>query len=139
KGHQSIVYIRSLESLTNNSLGLNLNELLSVLLSERNIRLITACSPSKFKKLLSEDSNLVKEFTTLNIDPTTPERAVEVLRGVAARYEKYHNIKIGETAINAAVKFAKRYIQDRFLPESAIDLLDEAASNKKMETTGVPA
>ena len=75
----------------------------------------------------------------LTIDPPTPERAIEILRGIATRYEAHHNVQIGDPAIVAAVRLAKRYVQDRALPDTAIDLLDEAAARKRVEIDGVPA
>jgi ATP-dependent Clp protease ATP-binding subunit ClpB len=138
QGYPAIVYVRSLETLLVPGLNLNLNDLLGMIFSNHNLRVVTSCSPEGLKKVSEKESNLLKEFTTLSVEPTSPECAVEVLRGIAARYEKHHSIKIGEGAINLAVKLAKRYVQDRFLPESAIDLLDEAASNRMMEVTGVP-
>jgi len=75
----------------------------------------------------------------LTIEPPTPERAVEVLRGIATRYEAHHKVQIGDPAITAAVRLAKRYVQERALPDSAIDLLDEAAARKRVEIDGLPA
>lgn len=138
QGYNAVLYVRSLESLLVPGLNLNLNDLFGMMFAVPNLRVITSISPDGLKKIVEKESTLIKEFTVLNIEPTSPECAIEVLRGVASRYEKHHKIKIGEDAINTAVKLAKRYVHDRFLPESAIDLLDEASSNKMMEVTGVP-
>jgi ATP-dependent Clp protease ATP-binding subunit ClpB len=138
KGYNVILYVRSLEVFQVPGLNLNLPDLFGMMFHLPNVQVISSISPDGLKKLSEKENNLIKEFTALNVEPTTPECAVEVLRGVAARYEKHHKIKIGEEAINSAVKLAKRYVHDRFLPESAIDLLDEAASNKTMEVTGMP-
>src|SRR5207248_88132 len=70
-------------------------------------------------------------------EPTT-EQAVEILRAVAARFEEHHGVRIGESAVVAAVSFAKRYLPDRFLPDGAVGLLDEAAAALRVETDGVP-
>jgi len=77
--------------------------------------------------------------TIVGIDAPTVDQAIEVLRGVATRYEKHHNVRIGEGAIVASVTLAKRYLQDRELPDSAIDLLDETAARKRVEIEGMPA
>ena len=69
----------------------------------------------------------------------TVEQAIEILRGIASKYEAHHHVQIGEGAIVAAVRLAKRYLQDRALPDAAIDLLDETASRKRVEIDGVPA
>jgi ATP-dependent Clp protease ATP-binding subunit ClpB len=139
QGYPAIVYVRSLEKLLVQGLNLNLTDLFGMIFSNRNLRVVSSCSSDGLKKIAEKEANLIREFTSVNVEPTSAECAVEVLRGVASRYERHHNIKIGEGAINLAVKLAKRYVQDRFLPESAIDLLDEAASNRMMEVTGVPA
>jgi len=138
-GYNVVLYVRSLENLLAPGLNLNLSDLFRNIFETPGVRVVTSISSDGLKKMSEKENNLLKEFTNINIEPCTPECAVEVLRGIASRYEKHHRIKIGETAINAAVKLAKRYVQDRFLPESAIDLLDEAASNKMMEIDGVPS
>ncbi len=138
QGYNAVLYVRSLESLLVPGLNLNLNDLFGMMFAVPNLRVITSVSPDGLKKVLEKEGNLVKEFTILNVEPTSAECAVEVLRGVASRYERHHKIKIGEEAINLAVKLAKRYVHDRFLPESAIDLIDESASNAMMQHTGVP-
>lgn len=137
RGTSSILYIRSLESLFS-APALNLNDFFGTLFEIPHLQVITACTAQGLKKLNEREPNLSKEFTLLNVEPCSAHSAVEVLRGVAKRYENHHAIRIGEAQINLAVRLAKRYVQDRLLPESAIDLLDEAASNKKMEVTGVP-
>lgn len=137
-GYNILLYVRSLEALQVPGLNLNLVDLFGLLWEVTGLRVIAACGCDTFKKLGEKDNQLLQEFTCLNVEPCTPECAVEILRGVASRYEKHHSLKIGEDAINSAVKLAKRYIKDRFLPESAIDLIDESASHAMMEVNGTP-
>lgn len=138
-GHNAVLYIRSLESLLAPGLNLNLHDLFTSMFECEGLRVITSISPDGLKKLSEKEGNLLKEFTQLTVEPCSADCAVEILRGIAGRYEKHHNIRIGEAAISTTVKLAKRYVQNRFLPESAVDLLDEAASNKMMEVNGIPA
>lgn len=133
-----ILYVRAVDTLLSPGLNLNLSDFFHTFFSMGNVRIIASCTPDGWKKIAEKDHNLPKEFTELLINEATVPEAIEVLRGVAARYEKHHKIKIGEREMGTAVRLAKRYVQNRHLPESAIDLVDEAASNKMMETAGLP-
>jgi ATP-dependent Clp protease ATP-binding subunit ClpB len=90
------------------------------------------------RKLQERDSGLLRRFSVLSIEAPTLDQAIEILRGIASKYEAHHKVQIGEGAIVAAVRLAKRYLQDRALPDAAIDLLDETASRKRVEIDGVP-
>ena len=85
------------------------------------------------------DPGLLRRFSVLTIEAPTLDQAIEILRGIASKYEAHHKVQIGEGAIVAAVRLAKRYLQDRALPDAAIDLLDETAARKRVEIDGVPA
>ena len=140
KGKEALLYISALESLLgSNAGGSGIGDLLKPLLQRGEIRLLAASTPEGIRKITEKDPGLLRRFTMLTIDPATPERAVEILRGIATRYEAHHKVKIGDPAITAAVRLAKRYVQDRALPDSAIDLLDEAAARKRVEIDGLPA
>jgi ATP-dependent Clp protease ATP-binding subunit ClpB len=140
KGKDALLYISSLESLLGQQAGgSGVGDLLKPLLARGEVRLLAATTPEGMRKLSEKDPNLLRRFTILAIDPATPERAVEILRGVATRYERHHQVQIGDPAITAAVRLAKRYVQERALPDSAIDLLDEAAARKRVEIDGLPA
>ncbi|MFC1643292.1 AAA family ATPase [Myxococcota bacterium] len=82
---------------------------------------------------------VLRLFTVLPITEPTVEQATEMLRGIASRYEQHHQVEITEGAIVAAVRLAKRYLQNRFLPDSALDLLDESGAAKRVESDGIPA
>ncbi len=140
KGRDALLYINGLESLLGQAAGgSGIGDLLKPLLSRGEVRLLASTTPEGIRKLSEKDPNLLRRFTVLAIDPATPERAVEILRGIATRYEAHHKVQIGDPAITAAVRLAKRYVQERALPDSAIDLLDEAAARKRVEIDGLPA
>jgi ATP-dependent Clp protease ATP-binding subunit ClpB len=140
KGKESLLYISQLESLLGSGAGSSgVGDLLKPLLARGEVRLLASTTPEGIRKLQEKDPNLLRRFTILTIDPPTPERAVEILRGIATRYETHHKVQIGDPAITAAVRLAKRYVQERALPDSAIDLLDEAAARKRVEIDGLPA
>ena len=140
KGKESLLYISQLESLLGSGAGSSgVGDLLKPLLARGEVRLLASTTPEGIRKLQEKDANLLRRFTVLTIDPPTPERAVEILRGIATRYETHHKVQIGDPAITAAVRLAKRYVQERALPDSAIDLLDEAAARKRVEIDGLPA
>jgi ATP-dependent Clp protease ATP-binding subunit ClpB len=140
KGKESLLYIAALESLLGqNAVGSGVGDLLKPLLARGEVRLLASTTPEGLRKLSEKDPNLLRRFTLLTIDAATPERAVEILRGIATRYEAHHQVQIGDPAITASVRLAKRYVQERALPDSAIDLLDEAAARKRVEIDGLPA
>jgi ATP-dependent Clp protease ATP-binding subunit ClpB len=140
KGQDTILYISSIESLFGQgAAGSGVGELLKPMLTRGDVRLLATTTPEGVRKIQEKDGNLLRRFTMLTIDPPTPERAIEILRGIATRYEAHHKVQIGDPAIVAAVRLAKRYVQERSLPDNAIDLLDEAAARKRVEIDGLPA
>jgi ATP-dependent Clp protease ATP-binding subunit ClpB len=140
KGKESLLYIDALESILGaSSGGSGVGDLLKPLLARGEVRLLASTTPEGIRKLSEKDPNLLRRFTVLTIEPATPERTIEILRGIATRYETHHKVQIGDPAITAAVRLAKRYVQERALPDSAIDLLDEAAARKRVEIDGLPA
>jgi ATP-dependent Clp protease ATP-binding subunit ClpB len=140
KAKDTILYIAALESLLGTGgAGSGVGDLLKPMLARGEVRLLASTTPEGFRKLSEKDPNLLRRFTVLTIDPPTPEGAIEVLRGITTRYETHHKVQIGDPAIVAAVRLAKRYVQERALPDSAIDLLDEAAARKRVEIDGLPA
>ena len=140
KSQDTLLYISSLESLLGQGgAGSGVGDLLKPMLARGDIRLLASTTPEGIRKLSDKDPNLLRRFTVLTIEPPTPERAIEILRGIATRYEAHHKVQIGDPACVAAVRLAKRYVQDRALPDSAIDLLDEACARKRVEIDGLPA
>ena len=88
--------------------------------------------------MTEKDPALTRTFAVLEVEEPPVERAVEMIRGVAGRLEEHHGVRIGERAILASASLAKRYLSDRHLPESAIELLDESAASLRVERDGLP-
>jgi ATP-dependent Clp protease ATP-binding subunit ClpB len=140
QGKDALLFISSIDSLVGQAAGSSgIGDLLKPLLSRGEVRLLATTTPEGLRKLAEKDPALLRRFTTLTIEPATPERAIEILRGIATRFEQHHNVQIGDPAITASVRLAKRYVQERALPDSAIDLLDEASARKRVEIDGLPA
>ncbi len=97
-------------------------------LARGEIRLIGATTTTEYKKHIEKDAALERRFAAVTVGEPTEEETVMILKGLRPRYEEHHKIKITDEAIDAAVKMSSRYIGDRFLPDKAIDLMDEAAS-----------
>ncbi|AKU96205.1 ClpB protein [Labilithrix luteola] len=138
QARDALLYISSLESLLGQS-GSAVFDLLKPMLARGEVRMVASTTPEGLRKLNDKDASLLRQFTLLTIEPPTPEGAIEVLRGIATRFEKHHKVQIGDPAIVAAVRLAKRYVQEHALPDSAIDLLDEASARKRVEIDGLPA
>jgi ATP-dependent Clp protease ATP-binding subunit ClpB len=119
--------------------GSGVGDLLKPLLARGEVRLIASTTVDGAKKMQDRDPGLLRRFSVLTIDAPSVDQAIEILRGIASKYEVHHQVQIGEGAIVAAVRLAKRYLQDRALPDAAIDLLDETAARKRVEIDGVPA
>ena len=137
---ETLLYIAGIDSLLGQgAAGSGVGDLLKPMLARGEVRLLASTTPEGIRKMQDKDSGLLRRFSVLSIDPPTADQAVEILRGIATRYEAHHKVQIGDPAIVAAVRLAKRYVQDRALPDTAIDLLDEAAARKRVEIDGVPA
>ena len=140
KAKDTILFIHGIESLVaQGGSGSAVGEMLKPMLARGDVRVLASTTPEGMRKLAEKDPNLLRRFSVVTIEPPAPERAIEVLRGIATRYEAHHKVQIGDPAITAAVRLAKRYIQERALPDSAIDLLDEACARKRVEIDGLPA
>ncbi len=108
-------------------------------LSRGEIQIIGATTLDEYKKYLEKDAALSRRFQTILVEEPSSEDALKILFGLRSRYEEFHHAKIEDEALDAAVKLSKRYISDRFLPDKAIDLMDEAASKARMRTASQPA
>ena len=102
--------------------------ILKPMLARGEIQLIGATTPEEYRKTIQKDSALDRRFGKINVEEPTPTQAEKILTGLMPRYERYHNVKIPQDAIHAAVELSVRYLPGRFLPDKAIDLLDEAAA-----------
>ena len=140
KSGNAILYINGIDSLLGQgAAGSGVGDLLKPMLARGEVRLLASTTPDGMRKMQERDGGLLRRFTVLGIEPATVDQAIEILRGIATKYEAHHKVSIGDPAVTAAVRLAKRYIQDRALPDTAIDLLDEAAARKRVEINGVPA
>ena len=103
-------------------------------LARGEIQLIGATTLEEYRKHIEKDAALERRFQPVKVEEPTEAETVEILNGLKERYEEFHNVVILPEAIQAAAKMSKRYINDRFLPDKAIDLIDEAASKKKLSS-----
>ena len=107
-------------------------------LSRGELRAIGATTLNEYQKYFEKDKALERRFQTVMVDEPDELSAISILRGLKERYENHHKVRIQDDACIAAVKLSERYISDRFLPDKAIDLMDEAAAKLRMERDSVP-
>ena len=112
--------------------------LLKPMLARGELRCIGATTLDEYRKYLEKDAALERRFQQVYVDQPTVEDTISILRGLKERYEVHHGVKISDSALVAAATLSTRYISDRFLPDKAIDLMDEAAAKLKMEITSKP-
>jgi ATP-dependent Clp protease ATP-binding subunit ClpC len=107
-------------------------------LARGELQTIGATTLDEYRKYLERDSALERRFQQIRVDEPTVEQTVEILRGLRDRYEQHHKVTITDDALKAAGELADRYIADRFLPDKAIDLIDEAASRMRIKSMTAP-
>jgi len=107
-------------------------------LARGELRTIGATTLDEFQKYFEQDKALERRFQKVMVDEPSPEDAISILRGLKDRYENHHQVRIKDEAIVAAVELSTRYITSRFLPDKAIDMVDEAASRLRLEMNSVP-
>ncbi|MBD1808224.1 ATP-dependent chaperone ClpB [Microcoleus sp. FACHB-SPT15] len=112
--------------------------LLKPMLARGELRCIGATTLDEYRKYIEKDAALERRFQQVYIDQPSVEDTISILRGLKERYENHHGVKISDSALVAAATLSTRYISDRFLPDKAIDLMDEAAARLKMEITSKP-
>lgn len=110
------------------------SNILKPALSRGEIQMIGATTTAEFRKYIEKDAALERRFQPVNVEEPTKEEAIAILQGLRHCYEEHHGIQIADTAIEAAVTLAERYINDRYLPDKAIDLIDEACSRKRLSS-----
>ena len=103
-------------------------------LARGEVQIIGATTISEYRKYIEKDAALERRFQPVNVDEPSEDEAVEILKGLRKAYEQHHSVTITDKALVAAVKMSKRYINDRFLPDKAIDLIDEASSKTRLGT-----
>ena len=107
-------------------------------LGRGEIQIIGATTLDEYRKHIEKDAALERRFQPVTVNEPTEEESVQILKGLRDRYEAHHKLKITDEAIDAAVKMSARYINDRYLPDKAVDLIDEASSRVRMETLKLP-
>ena len=112
--------------------------LLKPMLARGELHCIGATTLDEYRKYIEKDAALERRFQQVYVDQPSVEDTVSILRGLKERYEVHHGVKIADNALVAAATLSTRYISDRFLPDKAIDLVDEAAAKLKMEITSKP-
>ncbi|MDH4156734.1 MAG: ATP-dependent chaperone ClpB [candidate division Zixibacteria bacterium] len=117
---------------------LDASNMLKPALARGGIRFVGATTLDEYRKHVEKDAALERRFAPVMIDPPSVEETVSILRGLRERYETYHGIKISDGAIVAAARLSDRYIADRFLPDKAIDLVDEAAAELRISIDSMP-
>ena len=112
--------------------------ILKPLLARGEIQLIGATTLKEYMKYIEKDAALERRFSKVTVDEPSEEETIQILTGLRDKYEAHHNVKITDEAIKASVELSSRYINDRFLPDKAVDLMDEAASRVKMQNYTEP-
>src|SRR5580704_4942608 len=137
---ETLLYVGDIDSLFGQgAVGSGVGDLLKPVLARGEVRLLASTTVDGARKLADRDPALFRKFSPLTIEASSLAETLEILRAIASKYEVHHKVQIGEGAMVAAAKLAKRYLQDRALPDAAIDLLDETAARKRVETDGIPA
>src|SRR6266699_974588 len=135
ESQNSIVFIDELHTLVGAGSAegsLDAANILKPALSRGEIQCIGATTPAEYRKYIEKDRSLERRFQAVKVASPTEEETIEILRGIKDRYEKFHHVSYRDEALQAAVFQSSRYITDRFLPDKAIDLLDEAGSRVKL-------
>ena len=112
--------------------------ILKPLLARGEIQVVGATTTNEYRKYIEKDAALERRFSPVMVNEPSEEDAIKILEGLRDKYEAHHNVKITDEAIKAAVELSTRYVNDRYLPDKAIDLIDEAASKVKMQTYTKP-
>ncbi len=140
---QIVLFIDELHSVVGTGSGgsqgaMDAGNLLKPMLARGELRCIGATTLDEYRKYIEKDAALERRFQQVFVDQPSVENTISILRGLKERYEVHHNVKIADSALVAAATLSARYIADRFLPDKAIDLVDEAAAQLKMEITSKP-
>ncbi|MEB3215336.1 MAG: ATP-dependent chaperone ClpB [Nostocales cyanobacterium 94392] len=142
-GGQIVLFIDELHTVVGAGSGqqgsMDAGNLLKPMLARGELRCIGATTLDEYRKYIEKDPALERRFQQVLVTQPSVENTISILRGLKERYEVHHNVKISDSALVAAATLSARYISDRFLPDKAIDLVDEAAAQLKMEITSKPA
>ncbi len=142
ENQNAIIFIDELHTLVGAGSAegsLDAANILKPALSRGEIQCIGATTPSEFRKSIEKDRSLERRFQAVKVPPPSEADAVKILFGIKDRYEKFHAVAYTDEAVETAVYTSSRYIPDRFLPDKAIDLIDEAGARVKLRQTTLPA
>lgn len=114
------------------------SNILKPALARGELQCIGATTLDEYRKYIEKDAALARRFQTINVDPPSVEETIKILKGIRDKYEAHHRVKILDEALEAAAKLSDRYISGRFLPDKAIDIIDEAASRARLSVTTLP-
>ena len=115
------------------------SNMLKPALSRGDVQCIGATTINEYKRYIEKDAALERRFQTIIVDEPSTEETIDILNGIKPRYEQYHNVAYTPGAIETAAVFSKRYIANRFLPDKAVDLIDEAGSRKRILNSVQPS
>jgi ATP-dependent Clp protease ATP-binding subunit ClpC len=141
ENQNSIVFIDELHTLVGAGSAegsLDAANILKPALSRGEIQCIGATTPAEYRKSIEKDRSLEPRFQAVKVPPPNEEDAVKIIMGIKDKYEKFHAVSYTDDAINFSVSHSSRYIPDRFLPDKAIDLIDEAGARVKLRQTSLP-
>ncbi|MDD2270518.1 MAG: ATP-dependent Clp protease ATP-binding subunit [Candidatus Dojkabacteria bacterium] len=140
-GRDIILFIDELHTIVGSGAQegqMDLSNMLKPALARGELQVIGATTLNEYKKYIEKDAALERRFQSVLVNEPNVDQTIEILNGLRDRYEAHHRVKISDEAISAAAVLSDRYIQDRFLPDKAIDLIDESASKVKLETSTEP-
>jgi ATP-dependent Clp protease ATP-binding subunit ClpC len=141
ENQNSIVFIDELHTLVGAGSAegsLDAANILKPALSRGEIQCIGATTPAEFRKSIEKDRSLERRFQAVKVPPPNEEEAIKIIHGIKDRYEKFHAVSYTDEAVEFSVSHSSRYIPDRFLPDKAIDLIDEAGARVKLRQTSLP-
>jgi ATP-dependent Clp protease ATP-binding subunit ClpB len=119
--------------------GMDVSNMLKPMLARGEVRLIGASTPDEYRRHVEKDATLERQFQPVYVEPPSAPDTVEILRGLRERHEVYHGVRIADAAIEAAVAMSDRYVSGRYLPDKAVDLIDEAASRVRIGIECAPS
>src|SRR5579864_3031004 len=141
ENQNAIIFIDELHTLVGAGSAegsLDAANILKPALSRGEIQCIGATTPAEYRKSIEKDRSLERRFQAVKVPPPNEEDATKILFGIKERYEKFHAVSYTDDALNIAVQHSNRYIPDRFLPDKAVDLIDEAGARVKLRQTSLP-
>ena len=127
-----ILFVDEIHTIVYNGDSVGAGDILKPSLARGEIQVIGATTISEYRKHFEKDAALERRFQVIQLDPPRPDDCISILKGLRDNFEAHHGLEITDSAIKAAVYLSERYITDRFLPDKAIDLIDEAAAKERL-------